>query len=325
MNNILLTVGIPTFNGQEYLAHAIESVLSQLNENNLCSVEIVISDNASTDDTEQIVQRFVLEYPNTVRYHRNDDNLGFDRNVDNLFRIASGQYVEILGDDDYLANGALDLILNVIRNDAGYGVLLLNVGFLNLSSMSEIAANTFDSGREFSDKDEFFLWSKWRTAAISSIVIRKIDWLEIKLDQYMGNQWIHISALIEVMAINQKAYAFPDQMVTVRVGNVRWTNNGNQLKLGMIHLQVISKMLDLGYRRETFQSFVNDRFNNNLKDIILLAPVSFNERIKIGRLMSLYFESRFTFWALHVPMLLLFGYPLSMLKPIAFAIKRNLR
>lgn len=325
MKDILLTVGIPTFNGQAYLPQAIESVLSQLNESNSAEVEIIVSDNASTDDTEQIVKKFVNAYANTIKYFKNEVNVGFDRNVDCLFRKAAGQYVYVLGDDDYLSSNAIDRILSVIKRGVDYGVLLLNIGFLHIPTDTELPVTVIDSELEFQNKDEFFLWSKWKTAAISSIVIRKQDWLCVSLDQYMGNQWIHISALIEVMAINGRAYVFPDKMVTVRVGNARWSNNGNQLKLGLIHLKVISKMLELGYKPETFQNFVNDRFNNNLKDIILLSPVSFNERIKIASLMKLFFRARFTFWFLHLPALFLFSYPFLILKPLALSIKRKLK
>jgi len=325
MKDTLLTVGIPTFNGQAYLAQAIESVLSQLNQNNLAEVEIIISDNASTDDTEQIVRKFANTYSNTIKYFKNEVNVGFDRNVDYLFRKAAGRYVHVLGDDDYLSDNAIDKILGVIKRGVDYGILLLNIGFLHIPTNTELPVDKLDTELEFKNKDEFFLWSKWRTAAISSIVVRKQDWLCLSLDQYMGNQWIHISALMEVMAINSKAYAFPDKMVTVRVGNARWNNNGNQLKLGLIHLKVISRMLELGYKPDTFQTFVNDRFNNNLKDIILLSPVSFNERIKIASLMKPFFRNRFTFWFLHLPTLFIFGYPFLILKPVALAIKRKLK
>ncbi|MHA4894104.1 glycosyltransferase family 2 protein [Pedobacter sp. PWIIR3] len=325
MKSTLLTVGIPTFNGEAYLIQAIESVLTQLNESNSSDIEILISDNASTDQTELLVNKFVTAYPNIVRYHKNEVNVGFDRNVDNLFKMATGRYVEILGDDDYLENHTIDEILKVIRRDEGYGFLLLNVGFLNISTNTELAANLMESDQQFQDKDDFFKWSKWRTSAISSIIIRRMDWLSVNLDSYMGNQWIHISALLEVIAINAKAYAFSKKMITVRVGNARWSNNGNQLKLGLIHLKVISKMLQLDYKSETFQCFVDDRFNGNLKDIILLAPFNFFERIKIARLMKFFFKDRLSFWVLHLPMLFIFGYPLLVLKPVAIALKRKFK
>lgn len=94
----LVSVGIPTYNRVDRLRTAVESVLGQDHP----EVEVVISDNASTDGTEEYARGLVDRHPGRVRYLRNDENLGPTENF-NLVRAAClGDFVMWLGDDDWL-------------------------------------------------------------------------------------------------------------------------------------------------------------------------------------------------------------------------------
>ncbi len=89
-----LTIGIPTYNRADMLRGAIESALSQ----SLAGLDIIISDNASTDHTPEIISSFGRR----IRYHRNESNLGPVRNFYNLVRMAGAEYFVWLQDDDLL-------------------------------------------------------------------------------------------------------------------------------------------------------------------------------------------------------------------------------
>ena len=67
----LVSVGVPVFNGEKYLAEAIESILAQT----VTDLELIICDNASTDATEEISRRFA-ESDERVQYFRNPKNRG---------------------------------------------------------------------------------------------------------------------------------------------------------------------------------------------------------------------------------------------------------
>ncbi|MCM8788427.1 MAG: glycosyltransferase, partial [Candidatus Omnitrophica bacterium] len=109
----LLSIGIPTYNGEEHIKEAIDSIIAQLDDIG-DEIEIVISDNASTDTTPEIVRQYAQKF-NFVRYFRNEKNVGFDRNVDLLFERATGQFVWILSDDDGLREGALKKVLDRLK------------------------------------------------------------------------------------------------------------------------------------------------------------------------------------------------------------------
>jgi len=92
------SVCIPTYNRANSLKSAIESVLKQ----DFDDYEIVITDNASVDNTEEIVQSFSSP---KIRYFRNKKNLGMVKNWNRVLELAKGEYVAFLFDDDeYMPN-----------------------------------------------------------------------------------------------------------------------------------------------------------------------------------------------------------------------------
>lgn len=72
----LLTICIPTYNRAYFLEEVLASVCAQLNEDVLKYVNIVISDNASPDNTTEIAEKYVSKYPDNIEYFRNGENIG---------------------------------------------------------------------------------------------------------------------------------------------------------------------------------------------------------------------------------------------------------
>jgi len=92
-----VSVGLPVYNGSKYLASAIESVLSQT----FTDLELVICDNASTDETEAICRRY-QETDGRVRFHRNERNLGASPNFNRVLELSKGDLFRWLAADDLL-------------------------------------------------------------------------------------------------------------------------------------------------------------------------------------------------------------------------------
>lgn len=108
-----LTIGIPTFNRAACLERAIESALAQKG----VSVEIIISDNASTDNTGDIVKKYIdLE---NVTYLKNKLNLGPAANYNQCLNFATGKYFMLLGDDDWLSDNYGSVLVHQLENVPG--------------------------------------------------------------------------------------------------------------------------------------------------------------------------------------------------------------
>lgn len=108
--DILLTLAIPTYNRVEKLKICLEQVMEQTAGK---SIELLVSDNASSDGTQMFMESFCKEHTN-VTYVRNPENIGPDRNFLNCYDRAAGEYVILLGDDDLLLPGAVDAILEAL-------------------------------------------------------------------------------------------------------------------------------------------------------------------------------------------------------------------
>jgi len=114
-NNPLLSICIPTYNRSKYLREAIESVLEQIDQSKVDKIELVISDNASTDETEAVVSRYIDRHQVRLKYSRNATNVGSDGNILCVVARSSGKYIWVLGDDDLVIDGAIDRLLAEIE------------------------------------------------------------------------------------------------------------------------------------------------------------------------------------------------------------------
>jgi glycosyltransferase involved in cell wall biosynthesis len=104
-----VSICLPVYNGENYVAVAIESMLAQT----FADFELIITDNASTDRTEEICRRFADADPR-VRYHRNDRNVGGARNQAIAVQLSRGRYVRLSAHDDKMAPTHLEECLAVL-------------------------------------------------------------------------------------------------------------------------------------------------------------------------------------------------------------------
>jgi glycosyltransferase involved in cell wall biosynthesis len=301
--NIIISIGIPTYNGERYLSQAIESVITQLSDIPGRQIEIIVSDNASNDGTGEIVKEYITRYPDIVTYVRNTHNIGYDRNVDNLFKVARGEYLWLLGDDDMLVQGAVEKLFTLIEIHSDISVFCLSLSFLNIESEEKIWNPQFESDVLCHDGNDFLQRSLWCTSAVSSLCIRRKNWNTESLDKYIGSQWIHIGGMLEIMRHPVSAFIFADEMVVVRVLNPRWSGNGNQLEVGLKHLAVFESAMKLGYESRTFQCFFESRYSDNLKSILFLKPSGMRDKIRTAKLMIHFFKAKPNFWMIHLPLL----------------------
>jgi glycosyltransferase involved in cell wall biosynthesis len=122
-NQPLLTIAIPTYNRSVYLAETLKQLQSELKYCAKYVVEILVSDNASPDGTQGVVQDSV-DAGLMVRYKRNLGNIGSDANIAQCFNMAYGHYVLILGDDDLFMDHTLLPFLEQL-DEGVYGVVCL--------------------------------------------------------------------------------------------------------------------------------------------------------------------------------------------------------
>jgi glycosyltransferase involved in cell wall biosynthesis len=90
-----LSIGLPVYNGENYLAAALDALVSQTYDN----FELIVSDNASIDGTEAICRDYAARDPR-VSYHRQEVNRGAAWNFNHTFELARGEYFKWAAHDD---------------------------------------------------------------------------------------------------------------------------------------------------------------------------------------------------------------------------------
>jgi glycosyltransferase involved in cell wall biosynthesis len=90
-----VSIGLPVYNGDNFLAAAIDTLLNQT----FTDFELIISDNASTDGTEAMCREYAAKDPR-VQYHRSETNYGAAWNFNNTFHLARGEYFKWAAHDD---------------------------------------------------------------------------------------------------------------------------------------------------------------------------------------------------------------------------------
>jgi glycosyltransferase involved in cell wall biosynthesis len=115
-----VSIGLPVYNGENFVAAAVESLLAQT----FTDFELVISDNCSTDATSEICRSFAAR-DKRVRYHRNETNIGGGPNVNQVFRLANAApYYKWAAHDDVHAPTFLERCVAAL--DADPGAVLAN-------------------------------------------------------------------------------------------------------------------------------------------------------------------------------------------------------
>jgi len=109
-----VSIGIPVYNGENYLESAIRSVLAQ----DYQDIELIIADNASTDRTQTICKDYA-DTDRRVRYFRNPKNLGAAPNYNKVFHESVGQYFKWLAHDDLLLPGYVETTVKTLEADPG--------------------------------------------------------------------------------------------------------------------------------------------------------------------------------------------------------------
>ena len=195
-NNYFLTIAIPTFNRADFLARALDSILNQPHD----GVEILVSDNASEDDTSKVVgDRAEVE---KIKYIRNKTNVGPDANFLQCLKEAEGDYIWLLGSDDVVVEGGIERIKSFLSKNPQCDAVFMNHaffenGYRDLKSCKRIYME--DSGDFVTEnKKQFMQIAGNGITFMSSLLISKKAMKGIKdASAYVGTRFIHTCIMLE--------------------------------------------------------------------------------------------------------------------------------
>lgn len=289
--NFKYTICIPTYNRvvflEETLKSVVSEVLSQKDADN--SIDVIICDNASSDTTQKLCMEFCKKYE-FIKYILNEKNVGIDRNMQKCTTLGSGDYVQILSDDDILIPGSLQRIFEMIDQHKPVFLFLNGGSFEGNFNKKNKLDSVFDTSNDiiFDDKDEFVekLWI-WATF-VSSYVFRRDVWLSVKNTERFLDTDIYLTYLLfTVLSIsNKEKFVFiANECIAIRsqfTGNYRifyaFAHQWNILltdyavKIGY-EKNTMVRILNKTIRNDTFRRIYSVRVHS--KSVITLTDLKY--------------------------------------------------
>jgi glycosyltransferase involved in cell wall biosynthesis len=136
----LVSIGLPVRNGERSVGEAVRSVLGQEHGR----LELVVSDNASDDGTEEICRQLARSDAR-VRYHRQPKDIGLVANFNAVLHLARGTYFKWMGDDDWLTPAYVSRCVAVLDDDAA--LILVTTQQAHVGPDGAVASASYDGTR----------------------------------------------------------------------------------------------------------------------------------------------------------------------------------
>lgn len=324
-----LSLCITTYNRAPLLKLALYAVLSQIGPVESVQIEVLILDNASVDNTPEIVEEAKQQSAYVpIRYIRHPENVGMDSNFLEAIRSASGEFVFLLSDDDILLPGAVAKLLTLIRNHPDFGGFSLNVrGFFHSPDEVTAPAIVLSEDQVIMDPMEALRVMNLTIGFLSILAFRKSLIMDRLLAGHyqdkVGTCFLESYVFLDALLCGQGIVITARPMVAMRAENC---NPWNYFRVFVTEQHDLLAYAErLGYARQVVQrlemdSLINVRhFVSRVKIYGRGNEYWRSRRDAIVRLFRVYRFHPYV-WLIIVPLMF---FPRS-LRPLVFLIRRLL-
>jgi abequosyltransferase len=241
---VRLSICIPTYNFGAFIGDTLASIVPQLVD----GTEVVVLDGGSTDDTAEVVESFRRRNP-AVRYHRQDERGGIDRDMARTVELARGEYCWIFCADDIMKPGAIDHIVERLHSGCelylcGFTLCTFDMTPLKDHKVARIATDReFDLSAE-QDRRAYFELAQTTVAFFSfagSLIVKKDRWDLAGPDEaFIGSLWAHVAQILRMIPHGLRLHYIAAPLLYKR------TENDSFMDRGIVHRY--GKAID-GYHR----------------------------------------------------------------------------
>lgn len=225
----MISVVIPTYNRVKELSTLLDSILLEKGMLKPGDVDIVISDNCSSDGTSLMVSQFKAAHPDlTISYFRNPENLGFSRNVDLSVRRSQSEYALIMSDDDAFEKGALRTIIGALETHKDLDALVVSSNTYD-ATLQNVTVEVADRGvRFYPDGCDYLCKCKgFPPALVSGCLFRVSSWRASVPEEYLHSISVHMLVLTEMLLGHASLVEISKPLIKYRSGqsNCTWTKD----------------------------------------------------------------------------------------------------
>lgn len=225
----ILSICIPTYNRVDFLKQSVESIICSIEFSN-ADVEIVISDNCSSDNTENYCKYLTQKY-SFIKYFRNDENV-VELNFYFCIQRATSKFVWVFGDDDLISNNAISEVLNYITK--GHNLLILNYSIYDEKVENILKKNylSISQNQVINNHDELLMRLNLKLGFISCVIFQRADYLKMSLeiyDRYRTYGFAFLYGLLNAVYKNTNAIIITNELLKQRgidtPANIFWWYN----------------------------------------------------------------------------------------------------
>ena len=228
----LLSISIPTYNRVFDLQVTLNNLIYQIAGKFEDLIEIIVSDNASSNNTLDMLKNFQQKYPNIFRFITNEKNLGFGKNMQVLMDNCQTEYIWFCGDDDILYDGIIEKIVNILNNNDYDNI------FINYKANPEGICVDIKEDTITNNLSGFFKITNNSSCFITSNIFRADV---IKKAEYHSLNWYHFAKLINFPQ-ETKSYLISKPYITVsRPESNNWNSYKNKFLYNFEFLEAIFK------------------------------------------------------------------------------------
>lgn len=259
MTKPLLSICIQTFNRSHYLKDCLEGIAQQLTQRDVLGekVEVVVADNASTDDTEAVVIEYKQRIPRLI-YVRNKTNLGFDGNTNVAVTSANGNYCWYFGDDDLIAPGAIEQVVSLCEQER-YSIISTVPAPLDRTNIDKISDVKVEEKDLHTSTDPNTSYQQnYYPSALSLLIFRKDEWLETADFSTHTPGWFYFESILKMAAISKLPTLHISTPLVYTGEDCRWADDGEGLRIFIDCSRFLHKMIDWGYDKERTEQEITD-------------------------------------------------------------------
>ena len=188
--NSLISITIPTFNRAPFLDACLEYHIPLARKHN---VKIFISDNASDDHTQEVVERRCAEY-SLIFYIRNQDNVGADANFEQALKLADTKYVWLLGDTYKIPERGLDYLVDLFTSrPVVYDLVVFNWK----NRVKNIAS------QDYTDPNKILSDIGWHMTCLSALVYRTDMLTVCNFKSYLDTYFIQTGIIFDYISCHE--------------------------------------------------------------------------------------------------------------------------
>jgi abequosyltransferase len=305
MSNILLSICIPTYNRADLLFNNLNQIDKQLkNLPSHFSVEIIIQDNNSEDNTLLLANQF-KQKDNRFKFFTNNYNIGAENNFALCIDRSIGEYIWVLSDDDFILDNKLNSILDLLYTHKPDFVYMNNFWYAEDFNVNEIPNNNEFKFKNYINNIAFLIKINYWITFVSSGIFKRSNLADsFDYKKYLGSNLIHVYWFLSSVLNSKLSIHIENVMIACKANNN--SLNYNVFETFCINFRKMLKETFNYYKIEekVLSSIDSKMLIDFLPNYVLNYRVNKNsfENYKVSKILHQQYKHKYEYWLIIFPL-----------------------